>query len=106
MATEEKVHKELARIQQSIPKALLEAVIKTKKASPAMEMVVDEALKDPDFPEEKKKDLQILKDSGDFSRTISTEDKKIAKMIDEYVSREIKKSIKAGRLPKKFKVTR
>lgn len=104
MTKEERISKELAEIQMRIPKNLLNNVIKEAPANPTIKMIVEKALEDPNFPEEKKKSLRILKDSGDLDKKVYIQDQKIAKMIDNFVEREIKKKIKAGLLPKRSEI--
>lgn len=99
--TREQIFKELSRIQQSIPKALLQHVVSETHLTPTMKDVVDKAIEDPDFPAHKKEQLIKLKDAGYFNKTVVRQNNKIAKMIDDYVIRETKKSVKAGRLPTK-----
>lgn len=98
-ATEKRIHEVLRDIQSRIPKNLLANVIVTRKATPTVEMVVKAALASDTFPEQKKKDLQILLDNGHFSKEKVFENPKYAKMIDNFVLREINKAIKAGKIP-------
>ena len=102
--TPERIGAELKEIQDRIPKTLLKNVITEVPANPAILMVVNKALEDPDFPEEKKKKLQILKDAGEFDKKQYKQNNKIAKMIDQFVEREIAKKIKAGKLPKRSEI--
>lgn len=51
----------------------------------------------------KEKELQHLYDIGTFSKTEMVVNKRIEKLIDEYLDKEIKKAIKLGLLPKKEK---
>lgn len=104
MISAEKIAQTLSDIQKRIPKILLERSISEKKSTPTLEKMVDLALNDPNFPEEKKRGLQILKDSGDISRVIIVENKKYTKMIDNFVEREIKKEIRKGNLPPRSKI--
>lgn len=48
---------------------------------------------------EKKAQIKTLLDAGEFSKFRPKENPRIAKMIDNYVGREINKAIKSGRLP-------
>jgi YHS domain-containing protein len=66
-----------------------------------MKMVFEKALEDPNISEEKKQQVRNLLESGQLDKEVTTEDRKIAKMLDDYVIREMKKSVKAGRLPNK-----
>jgi hypothetical protein len=98
--TPEHIAKVLSDIQSRIPKSLLRDVVSEVKATPTAEFVVDKALESKEIGEEKKKHLQILKDNGDFNKKIIVENKKIARIINEFVAREINKEIKKGNLPR------
>lgn len=99
--TTETISEELKRINASIPKQWMESIAIEVSVSPTISKIVDIALKDDSISEEKKKELQLLKDTGHFNKKKVIENKKVAKLINEYISREIKKSVKAGRLPDK-----
>lgn len=94
----------LRGIQKSIPKHLLESALEVKKSTPEVEMVMLEAVKTESIPLEKRQRIQNLIDLGTFSKTKVKENNKYTKMIDEYVTREIKKAQKAGKLPPKSKM--
>lgn len=85
----------------SIPENLRKNVFKEVPATPTVEFVMKEAVKTESIPKEKRDQIQALLDSGQFSKKKTIENPRIAKMVDEYVTREIKKSVKAGRLPNK-----
>lgn len=97
--TEEEIFKELQRIQRSVPELLRKSVVRKTPATPTVAMVVEKALEDPDFPEEKKEELRKLKENGHFDTQNLITDPKVEKEIDAYVNREIKKAVKEGRLP-------
>lgn len=97
--TEEQIFKELKRINESVPSYLKANVVTEQASSPTVKKVIDAALEDPNFPEEKKQQLRLLKENGIFDKTKPVENTKIAKQIDQYIMREIRKSIKEGRLP-------
>lgn len=99
--TEEQIFKELQRIQASVPKHLRDNVVREENAAPSVNLVIEKAFEDPNFPEEKKEQLRLLKENGFFDRKTPVQDPKIAKQIDQYVMRELKKSVKEGRLPSK-----
>lgn len=103
--TSDKIFAEIKEIQSRIPKNLLKNVVKTVKATPVMKMVMEKALADPNFPEEKKEAIRQLLATGDMDKEVHREDPKIAKMIDNFVNREIKKKIHAGLLPAKIDLT-
>lgn len=94
----------LKGIQASIPKNLLAHATEVKKISPDVEKVMLEAVQTESIPLEKRQRIQNMIDLGMFSKTRVQENTKIAKMVDEYVTREIKKAIKAGKLPPKSKM--
>lgn len=99
--TKDSIDKVLREIQQSVPETLRKAVVVKKLATPTMIFIVDKALEDPDFPQDKKDKLRELKDAGYFTKERATEDPKVAKQIENYVARETKRAIKEGRLPTK-----
>lgn len=102
--TVESVSKVLKEIQASIPKTLLEGITHQEKLTPTIEKVIDEALISPDISEEKKQQLQHLKDAGDFSKEKWREDPKRTKMVDNYVSRKINEAIRKGLLPPRSQI--
>lgn len=101
MFTRESISKELKRIQDSVPEMLKKATLTEVKKTPEMEMVFQKAMEEPNITPERKEQLRRLLASGMFSKTKITENAKIAKMRDNWVIREIKKAVKAGRLPTK-----
>lgn len=101
MFTQESITKELKRINDSVPQLFKDMTIIETKKTPAIEFVAQKLIEDPDISQEKKDKIKKLLDKGTFSKMKLTENVTIAKMRDEYVSREIKKSVKAGRLPTK-----
>lgn len=101
MFTKESIGLELKRIQDSIPKLIRDNTIVEKLKTPEMKLVFEKALEDPKLSEEKKLQIKHMLDSGMFDKKVITENVKVAKMRDDYVTREIKKSVKEGRLPTK-----
>lgn len=99
--TREQIFKELSRIQQSIPKALIENVVSETHLTPTIKDVIDKAIEDPDFPAQKKEQIIKLKEAGYFDKTVVRQNDKIAKMIDDFVARETRKAVRAGKLPTK-----
>lgn len=104
MISEEQISKELAEIGTRIPPHLKKAVAVESMATPTMKKVMLAALDDPLFPKRKKKHIKILLDTGEFDKKIIREDPKIAKMIDNFIGREINKKIKAGLLPPRSQI--
>lgn len=95
---EERFNKVLKEIQSRVPQALIKANLSEKQKTPDVLFVLKKAL-DEDISEEKKEQIRHILDTGYFSQTALKEDPKISKMIDEFVTRETKKAIKAGLLP-------
>lgn len=107
MTQEERIAAVLKEISDRAPKMLLKNVAKEVKATPTMEMVIEKVLKSKPkkISQEKLEKLQTLYDAGEFSKKRVVEDPKIAKQLDNYYSREIRKAVKEGRLPKNYKRT-
>lgn len=101
MITPEHIRKVLAEIHSRVPKTLRESVVVTEKASPTIEMVMEKAMTMESIPQEKRDQIKVLYDAGEFSKVKTKENPKVAKQIDAFVSREINKAVKAGLLPKK-----
>lgn len=101
MFTRESISKELKRIQDSVPELLIKNTLGEVSKTPEMELVFQKALEEPNISKEKKEQIRKLLASGMFSQKRIIENPKVAKMRDEYVTREIKKSVKEGRLPTK-----
>lgn len=97
--TRESIEKEIQSINARIPKQLLNKVYKEGIIAPTVVKVVDEALADPNFDPEKKAKLQVLKDNGHFHKKKVIENPKVAQQIDNFLSRELNKAVKEGRLP-------
>ncbi len=102
--TTEHIMKVLSDIQREVPLQWREKVVKEVASSPSVALVVDKALEDPDFPEEKKKALRILKEAGEFSKKRLVESPFYAKRIDVFVRRRINEEIKKGNLPPRSKM--
>jgi len=101
MFTPQSITEELKRINDSVPALIKEFTLIEKKKTPAIELVMMEYLKLPNVPDKKRQQVQNLFDSGMFSKKQIYENPKVAKQRDDYVTREIRKSVKAGRLPTK-----
>lgn len=104
MKSEEEVNQTLRDIYARVPIEWRTNAVRAKDMTPKMKMVVDKALEDADFPQDKKEQLQILKENGYFNKEQLTEDSRVIKKIDNFVNREIKKAVKEGRLPNKKKL--
>jgi Tfp pilus assembly pilus retraction ATPase PilT len=99
--THEQIRKVLAEIHDKVPESLRKNVVREVKATPTIEMVMQQALTMESIPDEKKAQIKQLLDAGEFSKVRVKEDPKIAKLIDQFISREINKAVKEGRLPSK-----
>ncbi len=99
--TRDRIFKKMQEIQSRVPENLRKNVVREVKSTPTIEMVMKEALKSESIAPEKKAQIQVLMDNGDFSKTRFVENKRIAVMIDNFVKREINKAVKAGQLPSK-----
>lgn len=104
--TPESIRKVLMDIHSRVPESLRKSVVSYEKASPTIEMVMEEAMKSGDITQEKKDQIKVLYDAGEFSKMRVKENPKVAKQIDQFVSREINKAVKAGLLPKKRELSR
>lgn len=97
----EKDLRELQRIQDSIPKEWKDRLVIKRAVTPTMAKVLSIAMHTKGITEEQKQMYQNIKDSGLLSQTEDVENQSIKKKINKYVSDEIEKSIKAGRLSKR-----
>lgn len=97
--TPESIAIELKRIHNLVPQSLRDKAVITVKKTPTMEFLAKKFLEES-TDEEAKKQTKILLDSGEFSKEVIRENTQVTKIIDDIINREIKKSIKAGRLPK------
>jgi len=101
MFTHESISKELKRINDSVPDLIKEFTLIKKEKHSVIEFVMRKALEEPNISEEKKKRLRKALATGIFNQTTIAENPDVAKQRDDWVTREIKKSVKAGRLPTK-----
>jgi len=102
--TQEKIDATLREIYSRVPKEWRSNVVEASPLTPTMAKVVGEALKDPNFPQEKKEQLKVLQNEGYLSKEKYTENPELVKKIDNFVNREINKAVKEGRLPNKKKL--
>ena len=98
---EKRFNEVLREIQRSVPAEWRKTVVTERKLTPAVEFVFQKALEDDSISPEKKAQIKNILDSGMVSTSAPQEDPKFSKQIDEYVTREINKAVKAGRLPPK-----
>ena len=106
MFTKEQIAEELKRIQATIPACYLKNVLKNRKLSPTVKKVVSEAVKDESISEEKRKEYQLLLDSGELDREEVVENKSVVKKINAWVDKKIADAIEDGRLPNKEELTK
>lgn len=104
--TIESIRKVLLDIQSRIPEGLRKSVVTYVEATPTMKMVMEHAASMESISQEKRDNIKKLLDAGEFSKVKPVENLKVAKQIDNFVSREINKAIKEGRLPKKRELNR
>lgn len=93
------VKMELERIQRNIPKDLMDNLVIEQDSAKVVKEVINKALEDDEFPEEKKEKYRRLLKSGELDGKIEVVDEEVQEKIEEYVDAEVEKSIKAGRLP-------
>ena len=91
---------ELKRIQSTVPKELLDKLI--VKVQPAKEMieVLKKAMTDETLTEEQRRKARLIVESGKLEVEKEEEDEEIVRQIDEYIQKEIYKSINRGTLPR------
>ena len=100
MEISDKDLKELRRIHDSIPEEWKKRVTVKQKVSPTVEWAVKKAIDSGELTAKKKNQFQNVLDSGVLSQEEDVENTKVTKKIDEYLKREMAKSIRAGRLSK------
>lgn len=98
--TKETINTELKRIQESVPACYSRGLLTERKAFGAMIEVLERAL-NGNYPEEKKKIWREMLQDPDLHKVEVVEDPKKAEKMDRWVQKQIKESIKAGRLPSK-----
>lgn len=99
--TQESIATELKRIQSLVPKNIRERIVKKAEMTPTIRKIAHEALQSGSTKQETKDKLKNLIESGQLDKPKYVEDPKYAKMANEIIQREIKKSIRLGKLPKK-----
>lgn len=99
--TLDQVEKVFKEIQESVPAILRKTVITEVEKTPAMKFLAEKMLEEGTGTPEEQQQIRNLLEAGEFSKMKYVENPKVAKMIDNYINREIKKAIKQGRLPKK-----
>lgn len=89
-------------IQEGIPQELLLNLTKKVTQAPTIKKVFEIALTKPDseVSPRQKRNIQAMLDSGRLDREVEVLDYAVEKEIDAYISAEIDKAVKLGRLPK------
>lgn len=100
----EQIRKILQDIHNQVPESLRKAVVIHEKATPTIEMVMEKATTMESIPQEKRDNIKKLLEAGEFSQIRARENPKVAKQIDQFVTRAINRAIKEGRLPNKKKL--
>ena len=90
--------KELQRISSSIPQELLDRLSNKESKAKVTNEIVDRALRDPKVPVTVKRRLYDKKQKGQFDVETEEVDREVEEQIDEYVTSEIQRSIRLGRL--------
>lgn len=90
-------------IQEGIPQELLMNLTKKEIQAPTIKKVFELALTKPDeeVSPRQKRNIQAMLDSGRLDREVEVLDYEVEKEIDAYISAEIDKAVKLGRLPAK-----
>jgi tRNA A37 N6-isopentenylltransferase MiaA len=88
-------------IQDGIPKDLLMNLTKKEIQAPTIKKVFELALTKPDdeVSPRQKRNIQAMLDSGRLDREVEVLDYAVEKEIDAYITAEIDKAVKLGRLP-------
>lgn len=95
----EQIHKVLGDIQKRVPADMRRRVVEEVDATPTIRMVMEKVVDMESIDPEKREAIKGLLEAGEFSKKIVRENPKYAKMVDEFVSREINKEIRKGNLP-------
>lgn len=113
--TQESIDKELKRINNTIPTMLKQQVVTNVDVTPGIKLLMQTVIAKPvgevvtnketgesmTITAELKAKAQRLMDTGKITLTKPQQNPKVAKLIDNWVNRAIKKSVKEGRLPNK-----
>lgn len=90
---------EIRRITDSIPKHLMDNLMKEELESPTIKEIAMRGLEDPSVSDRDKARFRAMLDSGMLDRKVKVVDPVIEKQIDEYMDAEFKKARELGRLP-------
>ena len=91
----------IREIQERIPRDLLMSLTKMEDQSPTVRKLFQKALEKPDseVSQRQKRALKAMLESGKLDRTVEVIDKEVETLIDEFITEEIAKAVKLGRLP-------
>lgn len=96
--------RELKRITESIPRELLDSLMKKENLSPTIKHLFNKALTDKEvsatLTDEQRERFKLILESGVLDKQVDVLDFDTEKAIDAYLQAEIELSIRAGRLPK------
>jgi len=93
----------IKEINASIPKHLLDRLMKKQAATPVIKQVVELAINDPDLPEEKKQKMRNILATGELDKQEEVADETIETEIEAFLNEEVRRAIKIGRLPNNIK---
>lgn len=100
--TKESISRELKRIQDAVPKLFRDTLFKESDKTPVVrEMFEKVASGEETSANVSKETAQMLLNDGIFHKKHIQENPQVAKQRDIWVGKEIKKSVKEGRLPNK-----
>lgn len=93
----------IREIQDRIPRDLLVNLTKKELVSPTVKKVFELALARPDaeVSPRQKRAIEAMLDSGRLDKEVEVIDTEIEKQIDAYITEEIDKAVRLGRLPEK-----
>lgn len=100
--SEKKIMRELRRITESIPVALLDNLLKKEVIAPTIKELIEKALTLPESevtPEQRAR-FQNLIDSGVLDKEVEVINKDGEEAISKYIDAELALAVKLGRLPK------
>ena len=91
----------IREIQDRIPRELLMTLTNKELVSPTVKKVFELALTKPDseVAPRQKRAIKAMIDSGRLDREVEVIDKAVETEIDHFISEEIAKAVKLGRLP-------
>jgi len=97
--SETQISRELSEINSRIPKDWLDKVVYEIAKTPTIEKVMKQSIQEKILKPETESKVKELLNAGYFSQKKLKENKVYAKLIDQFVKREINKKIKIGLLP-------